>query len=264
MKKERISEILAWIKNVKIAVYGDFCLDAYWLLDPRGSEVSAETGLQAQAVGKHYYSLGGASNVVANLAALEPAAIQIIGVVGDDIFGRELTRQLHELGGDLQKDRKMGTRIDTTCLVVQKENFDTVTFGKPYLEGNEKARIDFGFFNKRTKQTDDAIIKGLRDALQSCDAIISNQQVPNSINSEEFIQHANQLFDEFNDKIVLLDTRHYGDKFNNIYRKTNEIEASRLNGVDAKTTDVIALDDVKKHAWDLYKRSNKPVFVTRG
>ena len=115
MKIDRIKEILDGIKNVKIAVYGDFCLDAYWLLDPHGSECSAETGLMAQAVSRHYYSLGGASNVVANLAALEPAAIQVIGVVGDDIFGRELTRQLHELG------------VDTTSLVVQKENFDTVT-----------------------------------------------------------------------------------------------------------------------------------------
>ena len=155
MKKERINEILTHIKNVKIAVYGDFCLDAYWLLDPHGSEVSVETGLQARAVGKHYYSLGGASNVVANLAALEPAAIQVIGVIGDDIFGRELTRQLHDLG------------VDTTYLVVQKENFDTVTFGKPYLEGNEKPRIDFGFFNKRTEATDQALLNGIQ-CLANC------------------------------------------------------------------------------------------------
>ena len=83
MKEQRISEILARIKNVKIAVYGDFCVDAYWLLDPAGSEVSVETGLQAQAVARHYYSLGGASNVVANLAALEPSSIQVIGVIGE-------------------------------------------------------------------------------------------------------------------------------------------------------------------------------------
>ena len=154
VKKERIEEIIARIKNVKVTVYGDFCVDAYWLLDPRGSEVSCETGLQARAVGKHYYSLGGASNVVANLAALEPAAIRVIGAIGDDIFGRELTRQLSELG------------VDTTYLVVQKENFDTVTFGKPYLEGSEKPRMDFGFFNKRTEATDEALLDGIRRALR--------------------------------------------------------------------------------------------------
>jgi rfaE bifunctional protein kinase chain/domain len=252
MKEQRISEILARIKNVKIAVYGDFCIDAYWLLDPRGSEVSLETGLQAQAVAKHYYSLGGASNVVANLAALEPASIQVIGIVGDDIFGRELTRQLKELG------------VDTTCLFVQKDNFDTVTFGKPYIESNELPRMDFGFFNKRTEATDQALLNGIKNALQTTDALIFNQQVPGSITNESFIDSANELFVKFSDKIVLLDSRHYGRKFRDIYRKTNDLEAAQLNGVDVKLDDVLTLADVKKYAENLYRQFDKPVFLTRG
>jgi rfaE bifunctional protein kinase chain/domain len=252
MKEQRISEILSRIKNVKVAVYGDFCVDAYWLLDPCGSEVSLETGLQAQAVARHYYSLGGASNVVANLAALEPASIQVIGVVGDDIFARELIRQLEELG------------VDTTYLVVQKDNFDTVTFGKPYLEGNELPRMDFGFFNKRTEATDQALLNGIKNALQTADALIFNQQVPGSITNESFIDSANELFDKFRDKIVLLDSRHYGRKFRNIYRKTNDLEAARLNNVDVKLDEVLTLSDVKKYAENLYRQFNKPVFLTRG
>jgi len=252
MKQERIDEILARIKNVKVAVYGDFCLDAYWILDPHGSEVSVETGLQAQAVSKHYYSLGGASNIVANLAALEPASIQVIGVIGDDIFGRELTRQLNQLG------------IDTTYFVVQEKNFDTVTFGKPYLEGNEQPRIDFGFFNKRAEATDKALLKGIQSALQSADALIVNQQVPGSITNESFIEKANDLFEKFSDHVVLLDTRHYGHKFKHIYRKTNDLEAARLNNVDVKLDDVLQLEDIKKYACTLYKQFDKPVFLTRG
>jgi len=252
MKEERIKEIVARIRKVQVAVYGDFCLDAYWLLDPRGSESSVETGLQGRAVGKHYYSLGGASNVVANLVALEPTAIQVIGVIGDDIFGRELTRQLRQLN------------VDIAYLVIQKENFDTVTFGKPYLEGDEQPRMDFGFFNKRTDQTDQMLLKGIRNALQTADALIVNQQVPGSITNESFINQANALFQEFHQKIVLLDTRHYGRKFKNIYRKTNELEAARLNGVDVKLDDVLAAEDVKKYAENLYRQFNKPVFLTRG
>ena len=122
MKTKRIREILAEIKKVKIAVYDDFCLDAYWMIDPRGSEVSVETGLQAQAVGRGYYTLGGASNITANISALTPAGIRVIGVIGDDIFGRELSRQLTLLD------------VDTSSLIVQKENFDTVTFAKRYLD----------------------------------------------------------------------------------------------------------------------------------
>ena len=252
MKQERIEEILARIKNVKVAVYGDFCLDAYWLLDPGGSEVSCETGLQAQAVGKHYYSLGGASNVVANLAALEPAAIQVIGVIGDDIFGRELTRQLKELS------------VDMSYLVVQKENFDTVTFGKPYLEGSERPRMDFGFFNRRTEATDQALLDGIKNALQKADVLIVNQQVPGSITNESFIEQASALFAQFSDKIVLLDSRHYGRKFKNIYRKTNDLEAARLNDVDVKRDDWLTLADVNRYARNLYRQFGKPVFLTRG
>ena len=252
MKIEHVKEIIRKIKDVKIAVYGDFCIDAYWLLDPRGSEVSVETGLQAQAVARHYYSLGGASNIVANLAALGPAVIQVIGAAGDDIFARELRRQLCDLG------------VDTTFLVVQKENFNTVTFGKRYLDGKEQPRIDFGFFNKRTEETDSALLDGIRSALQNADALIFNQQVPGSITNESFIDQVNALFDQYNDKIVLLDSRHYSHKFKNIYRKTNDLEAARLNNVDVKLDDVLRLADVKKYAQGLARQSGKPVFVTRG
>lgn len=252
MKIDRVKEILRKIRDVRIAIYGDFCIDAYWLLDPRGSEVSVETGLQAQAVAKHYYSLGGASNIVANLAALEPAEITVIGAAGDDIFARELRRQLNDLG------------VDTKYLIIQKEDFNTVTFGKRYLEGNEQPRIDFGFFNKRTIETDRALLDGIRGTLQTADALIFNQQVPGSITNESFIDEVNTLLDEFNDKIVLLDSRHYSHRFTNIYRKTNDLEAARLNNVDVTLDDVLKLSDEKKYARNLSQKSHKPVFVTRG
>ncbi len=252
MNEQRMGEILDRIKNVTVAVYGDFCLDAYWMLDPQGSEVSVETGLQARAVAQHYYSLGGASNVVANLAALTPKAIHVIGVVGDDIYGRELTRQFDELG------------VDTTRLIVQDEQFDTVTFAKPYLEGAEDARMDFGFFNRRSTETDDGLLAGIREALENADVLIANQQVPGSIANASFIERANALFAEFPDKIVLLDSRHYGDKFQHIVRKTNDIEAAQLNGVDAGLGAEPSLDQVKVFAEKLQRQFAKPVFLTRG
>jgi len=252
MNQDRVQEILAEIRKVRVAVYGDFCLDAYWILDPKGSEVSEETGLQARAVAKHYYSLGGASNVVANLAALEPKAIEVIGVVGDDIFGRELRRQFDKLG------------VDTTHLVIQRENYDTVAFGKPYLEAVEEPRIDFGFFNRRSAATDRALLTGVRQALERADVMIANQQVPGSITNEAFIDQANGCFSEFADKVVLLDSRHYGDKFGGVYRKINGREAARLNGVEIGHDEDLSLEDVKRYAQNVYGQSSKPVFLTRG
>lgn len=252
MNEQRLREILDRIKETEVAVYGDFCLDAYWMLDPAGSEISVETGLQAQAVRRHYYSLGGASNVVANLVALKPKAIRVIGVVGDDIFGRELRRQFEALG------------VDTSCLVIQDENFDTVAFAKPYIEDTEQARMDFGFFNQRSVATDDALLAGIRQALERADALIANQQVPGSLTNESFIEKANALFAEFPDKVVLLDSRHYGDKFQHIYRKTNDCEAALLNGVEVGFDEELPLDQVKVYAQKLYRQFNKPVFLTRG
>jgi rfaE bifunctional protein kinase chain/domain len=252
MNQQRIREILAKIGNVTVAVYGDFCLDAYWILDPRGSEVSEETGLHARAVARHYYSLGGASNVVANLAALRPKAIRVIGVVGNDIFGRELRRQFDELG------------IDATHLVIQHENFDTVTFGKPYIEEVEEPRIDFGFFNRRSLATDQALLQGIRHALQTADALIVNQQVPGSITNESFVEQANRLFAEFPGKVVLLDSRHYGEKFKHICRKTNDREAARLNGVPVGRDEPVPAEDMRTYAANLYRQFNRPVFLTRG
>lgn len=252
MKTDRVREILAAIKDVRIAVCGDFCLDVYWMLDPRGSEVSVETGLPARAVGEHHYSLGGASNIVANLAALAPAAIQVVGVIGDDIFGRELVRQLSDLDAD------------TSRLVVQPDDFDTVAYCKQYLEGDEEPRIDFGLFNERTEATDTAILDGLRHALETADVVIFNQQLPGSLTNDAFIEGANALFAEHADKIVLLDSRHYAERFSGVCRKVNEVEAATLNGVDASPGDVLPLADLDRFARSLNGQCSKPVFITRG
>lgn len=251
MPAGRVREILAGIAGVSVAVCGDFCLDAYWMLNPRGGEISAETGLPAQAVGRHYYSLGGAANVVANLAALKPATIRAIGVVGPDIFGRELLAQLHVLG------------VDTAAMVVQDRRFDTVTFGKRYAGDTEEPRIDFGFFNERSRETDAAVLSHLRTAIEQCDAVIFNQQVPGGL-GETFIGGLNALFDEYPRKIVVLDSRHCGDRFTNIYRKTNDVEAARLNGITLEPGIHPALSDLERFAAHLHAESGKPVFITLG
>jgi len=252
MNTESIKLLLERIKTVKIAVYGDFCLDAYWIMDPRKSEISVETGLQAEAVAKQSYSLGGASNVVANLAALKPASIKIFGVIGNDIFGREMTKQLELLD------------VDTTGLIIQKDDFSTYVFCKRLLEGEEQPRYDFGTYNNRTVQTDQLILENLKNVISESDVVILNQQVPESITDDSFIEGLNQIVAGFPEKLFLLDSRHKSEKFKNVILKTNEIEAARLNGVDAGLDVVLGNSDVLKFAEKLYKKNKKPVIISRG
>jgi rfaE bifunctional protein kinase chain/domain len=252
VKMERVKEILKKINTVKIAVYGDFCIDAYWILDPRGSEISVETGLKGEAVARHYYTLGGASNIVANIAALQPANIQVLGVIGDDIYGHELLRQFNLLN------------VNTNALVVQKENFDTYTFAKRYVNEKEQPRIDFGFYNKRSQTTDKKLLKSLQRVIQQCDVVIFNQQVPGSITNKKFIREANNLFRQFNDKIVLLDSRHYGNQFQYVYHKINDLEAAAMNNVDVQQDDKIPMEDVEHYAQKVFQKFKKPTIITRG
>ncbi len=252
MDQQRIKEILNKINETKIAVYGDFCLDAYWIIDSRGSEVSVETGLQADAVGKHYYSPGGAANIVANLSALNPKKIKAIAAIGDDIYGRELTSLLK------------GLNADTSSLVIQKEQFNTYTYLKRIRNDVEDPRNDFGVFNKRSKETDDQILKNIRAALVEYDALIFNQQVAGSLNNDAFIDEANEIFKEFDDKIIIVDSRHYNDRFHNVYRKINDIETAELCGVSVNPSEIIPSSELIEYGTSLFNESGKPVIITCG
>ena len=252
MKPERITEILEKVKDVTVAVYGDFCLDVYWGMDPKGSEVSVETGLKAESVEQQRYSLGGAGNIVANIAALEPQQIKVIGTIGSDIFGKELQSQLEGLGADI------------SGLIVQEQNFSTYTYIKRINEGLEDPRIDFGLNNERSKETDACLLKHIRVALENCDVLIFNQQVAESITNSDFIARANALFKAFDDKIVVLDSRHYNQDFEQVYRKSNEIETANLNGDEALPHDYVSLSRIKEHACAVYQKYGKPIFVTCG
>lgn len=251
MENRRIEEIGEKIKNINIAVYGDYCLDAYWILEPEGSEVSVETGLKGEAVSKQYYNLGGASNIVANIAALRAKSIGTIGVVGEDLFGREIKKKLLDL------------KVNIDFLVSGDDNFDTVVFGKRLLKGVEKRRIDFGFFNKRSEEINKKILEYIGITLQNYDVLILNQQVPGSMEDDSFINGLNKLFKEYSHKVIMVDSRHYSNKMKNTYIKTNEIELSMLKNPDAKENTKLTLQDLEKYSKSFYNKYKKPIFVTR-
>lgn len=252
MELKELKDILEKINSAKVAVYGDFCIDAYWILEPDGSEVSVETGLKGEAVKKQYYNLGGASNIIANLAALHPKEIRVIGVIGEDIFGREIKRQFEKL------------EICTDYLTIQEKDFSTVAFGKRILKGKEKARIDFGFLNKRTHRTDDILIEGLEKYIELSDVLIFNQQVPGSILNKRFIKKVNNLFKKYNKKIIILDSRHYSREIRNTYIKININEAKKISSLNLDTEDSAKLDNIRTISEKLYKSFRKPIFITMG
>jgi len=249
---ENLRKILDRISSVKIAVVGDFCLDAYWFINDAMSEISVETGVPTRPVSKQKYSLGGAGNVTNNLASMGVKDIRAFGVAGSDPFGVEMIRIMKETG------------IDTENLLVQEQEWHTHTYAKPYIEGTELNRVDFGNFNRLSAETADRLIENLIRALPDMDVIIVNQQVPSGIHTPYFRESLAKVILKFADKLFIIDSRNYNDFFQGSLRKMNDTEALRLCGTVKKPDEMISFPELAQAARELYKRYQKPVFITRG
>jgi rfaE bifunctional protein kinase chain/domain len=252
MKKEQLQKILNDISSVKIAVVGDFCLDAYWFIDEAMSEISVETNQATRPVAKQHYSLGGAGNVTNNLAAMKVRDIRAFGVIGTDPFGTEMVRIMKETG------------INPQNLLIQDQDWYTHTYAKPYIDDRELNRVDFGNYNRLSKETADRLIENLIREVPELDIVIINQQVPSGIHSEYFKKKLVEAILQFNQKIFIVDSRNFNDYYQGAIRKMNDTEAARLCGLNKKPDEMVLYSEIVSSAKELYKRYQKPLFITRG
>ena len=252
MTREKIQKLLDDIKSVKVAVVGDFCLDAYWFIDESMSEISVETNQVTRPVSKQRYTPGGAGNVANNLAAIGVKEVMAFGVIGNDPFGIAMAGILKESG------------INTDNLLVQTDNWATHTYAKPYIEENELNRVDFGNFNRLAKETADNLIDKLTSAVDIADAVIINQQVPSGIHTDYFKKRIVEVILKYPGKIFIADSRNFNDFYTGSLRKMNDTEALRLCGKIRKPDELIPIDELKQAADELFGRYHKPLFITRG
>ena len=250
--KEQLQKILLDISSVKVAVAGDFCLDAYWFIDETVSEISVETNLATRPVSQQRYSLGGAGNVTNNLAAMGIRDIRAFGVIGTDPFGAEMVRIMNQSG------------IQTRNLLVQEQDWDTHTYAKPCSDDKELNRVDFGNLNQLSIETADKLISSLINELPEFDIIIINQQVPSGIHTDYFKKRLLEVVREFPEKLFITDSRNFNDYYNGTIRKMNDTEAARLCGLNKKPDEQVTYAEVVTFAKTLFARFHQPLFITRG
>ena len=90
---QRIDELLSNLKTKRIAVVGDVMIDRYvWGTVNR---ISPEAPVPVVEVESETSRLGGAANVATNIVSLGASAF-LIGVVGDDLSGREFRSELQQ------------------------------------------------------------------------------------------------------------------------------------------------------------------------
>jgi rfaE bifunctional protein kinase chain/domain len=252
MKPALLKEIIEKIKSVRIAIIGDFCLDAYWFIDESKSEISIETGHPTRPVHHQKYSLGGAGNVASNLAAMGVKNIRAFGVTGSDPFGEEMISIMKRTG------------INTHNMLVQAENWSTHVYIKPVAGEMEQSRVDFGNFNSLSDQTADTLIENLSREAPEVDLVIINQQVPSGIHTLHLREKLIDIISRFNEKVFIADSRHFTDFYRGTYRKMNDAEAVRLCGIQKGPEDVISYKEVIDAAEKLFERFRKPLLITRG
>jgi rfaE bifunctional protein kinase chain/domain len=252
MKKEQLEKILEDIRSVRIAVVGDFCLDAYWFIDESKSEVSIETGQMTRPVKHQRYSLGGAGNVAHNLTAMGVQDVRVFGIIGPDPFGNEMVKLMQRKG------------INPENLLIQQQNWSTHVYAKPYVRDVEQNRIDFGNFNELLKETADRLIGAVERAISTVDVVVINQQVLSGIHTDYFREQLVEVIRRFPDKIFIADSRHYSGVYEGAYRKINEREAAHLIGREKELGHKVSYQAVKEAALSLYEKYGKPLFITCG
>jgi len=247
-----LDDILQRIPAARVTVFGDFCLDAYWMIDDDGSELSVETGLPVRRVRQQRYSLGGAGNIVANLASLGVQHLLAVGMIGDDLFGRRLLDLLGNLGA--------GTESVVSC----QADWQTCVYAKPHIAGAEQGRIDFGAFNTATPQSIDRMTVHLTRAAETSDVVILNQQIPVGLSEAPMIERINRVIAEHPNCGFIVDSRHRGELYKGGILKVNTHEAARLCGRESPPDKPVSHKSCSTFAEELQRRTAKPVFITLG
>lgn len=250
---DQLTGLLASLSRVRVTVVGDFCLDAYWSLDPAPGESSVETGLETRRVRTQRYAPGGAGNVAMNLLALGVREVRVLGVVGDDPYGRELRRLLQEAGADVEG------------LLTQGAPWCTHVYCKPCMADVEQNRIDFGNFNPLDADCAAGLLQHLDSAAKTADVLIVNQQVASGIHASHPFRAGLAAFLRRKSRpVALLDSREGCPEYTGTVRKLNDREALRLCGRTPVGAGPVAREDATAAAETLFRRWRQPLFVTRG
>ncbi len=235
-----IESILTSAPHMSIAVLGDLFLDRYLMLDPRLTETSLETGIEAYQVTEVRSQPGAAGTIINNLVALGVGRVVPLSLIGDDGEGYELRQALLRMSAvDL-------THVQTT------NRLRTPTYTKPLLiqadePPKELNRLDI----KNRKPTPPELIARLLRAVEleweRNSAWIILDQVTEAecgVVTSVIRQRISELAQRNPKKFVVADSRERIALFRDVCLKPNQREAGDLHM--------------------LRNNSGKAIFLTRG
>lgn len=229
------AEFSAKIKNLRVLIVGDICLDRWCWYEPSLSQTSAETGIPRIAVTKTECTPGAAGTVASNLRSLGVGQVSVLGVIGNDGHGYELTRALasREIDADLSL-RDEGVPTFTYTKLINAETGE-----------EDLPRVDYIFAGEMPERVDSAVASRLREAAPNFDVICVSDQAETERGGIVTETVRSALTDlASSGALVWVDSRKRIELFKRCVLKANEEETlaalSRANCAD--------LTELRRHA----------------
>ncbi len=254
MNPQQFGAITGRYSELKIAVFGDFCLDRYLEIDPSKREVSLETGLPVYNVLNVRPQPGGAGTILNNLIALGIGTIYPVGFAGEDGEGFELMEALK---------RAPGVQLNHFIQTTQRRTF---TYCKPMVLEPSKPPVELNRLDlKNWTPTPAALRELLADKLvsvaQMVDAIIILDQVevPESgVVTRDLMATLIEIVESDPELPVLADSRRGLRGFPAVTFKMNASELASLTGGQPGAD----LEEIKQVASGLARERRRNIFVT--
>lgn len=153
---KRLDEILERIGTMRALVVGDIMLDRYvWGLVSR---ISPEAPVPVVDVHEETSRLGGAANVANNVVSLG-ASCELIGVLGDDTYGKDLeamAREAHVDVAGLVRDPGRPTTVKTRVIAHNQQVVRTDLETKDEVGGEAGKNL----------------LQAVMDGVERCDAVV--------------------------------------------------------------------------------------------
>jgi rfaE bifunctional protein kinase chain/domain len=212
------AEILAALPRLSALVVGDICLDRWCSYDPSAAEPSRETGIPRTAVVATQVTPGAGGTVANNLAALGVGKVAVMGAIGEDGFGSELSRALGHQG--ISSD-----------LCVRSSAIQTFTYTKLINKTTgveDLPRIDFINTAPLPTSLERLLLDRLQQAIDAYDVILVSDQA--ETNQGGVITPAVRdlladLAPNYPEKIIFADSRARIGLFRKVIVKPNQQEA---------------------------------------
>ncbi|NBW03260.1 MAG: D-glycero-beta-D-manno-heptose-7-phosphate kinase [Cytophagia bacterium] len=153
---QSVSELINGFSRLKVLIIGDLMIDSYtW---GRVSRISPEAPVPVVNVIRRESRLGGAGNVVLNIASLGATAV-ICSVIGDDAPGRELQKII------------LDANLSTEGLIVEPGRMTTVK--ERIIAGSQQVvRVDSETENSISLSSQQALLAHIKDSMSDVDVII--------------------------------------------------------------------------------------------